>query len=253
MRILKPAQLLYEVSAASQRVIAPGLRYSQLAYEERLRAYAMNARRWLDVGCGHHLLVPWREAEEIELCGKIPLLVGLDYDLPSLQKHRSITLRVKGDVGRLPFPDGSFDFVTANMVVEHLDRPEAQFAEIGRVLSAGGIFLFHTPNLFGYPAFVSRLLPEGIKKKLAYFLEGREEADIFPTHYKSNRESDIRALAQSTGFRVEAIEFVASLPAFNRIPPLAIAELLYLRAITSSQRLAFLRQTLIVALQKPRV
>jgi ubiquinone/menaquinone biosynthesis C-methylase UbiE len=37
-----------------------------------------------------------------------------------------------GDAMHLPFCDDSFDLVTANMVLEHLEKPDRVFREIAR-------------------------------------------------------------------------------------------------------------------------
>src|SRR4030095_86368 len=120
--------------------------HSQTLYEKVLHSHVTPETKWLDLGCGHHVLPVWREEEERRLVAGCGMLVGMDYDLPSLKKHRSISLRVRGNINRLPFPDSFFDLVTANMVVEHLADPVEQFCEINRVLKPGGRFLFHTPN-----------------------------------------------------------------------------------------------------------
>lgn len=51
--------------------------------------------------------------------------------------HPSITAR-QLDAGRLDFPDGSFDAVTAGFLVQVLDDPGAALAEFHRVLVPGG-------------------------------------------------------------------------------------------------------------------
>lgn len=48
----------------------------------------------------------------------------------------------------LPFPDGSFDLVVCNAVVEHLHGiHKLLFQEVRRVLAPGGVFVFTTPNI----------------------------------------------------------------------------------------------------------
>lgn len=245
------ASSLTDATNALRRRIVPELTYSQVTFEQHLLRRGAQAQRWLDVGCGHHLLLPWHAEEEAAFVQRLPQVIGLDFDMASLLKHRSFRQVVRGDVRSLPFADASFDLVTANMVVEHLDDPARQFREIARVLAPGGIFLFHTPNIYGYPAFVAQLLPDRFKTWLSGILEGRPADDVFKTHYRANRRSDIEALAQAAGLQVEDFLHTASVPVFTRFPPLALFELLYLRLLLRQERLAFLRQTLIVALRRP--
>ncbi|HEY5882519.1 MAG TPA: class I SAM-dependent methyltransferase [Nakamurella sp.] len=50
---------------------------------------------------------------------------------------------VDGDAHHLPFPDASFDTVTASLVFCSLEDPVQALAEVHRVLGPGGRFLFH--------------------------------------------------------------------------------------------------------------
>jgi ArsR family transcriptional regulator len=44
---------------------------------------------------------------------------------------------LRADTGRLPLPDASVDGVVANMILHHLNRPEAALREWARVLRPG--------------------------------------------------------------------------------------------------------------------
>jgi ubiquinone/menaquinone biosynthesis C-methylase UbiE len=222
---------LYQLYWSSRRLIAPRLRYSQELYEELLRLYVKPDMTWLDLGCGRRLLPSWRSEEEKRLAGGCKTIVGLDYDLPSLNDHRSISLKVRGSISELPFRHSSFDLVTANMVVEHLEAPDAQFQEVNRILKPGGLFIFHTPNALGYLTIVNKLTPEKLKAGLIYLLEGRKESDIFETHYKANTRKKIEELARATGFEVVKIEMLSTDAAFALVPPLAIPELIAIRLL----------------------
>ena len=49
---------------------------------------------------------------------------------------------VAADTLRLPFADGSIDFIFSSLMLQWCDDPDAVFAEIRRVLSPRGLFLF---------------------------------------------------------------------------------------------------------------
>lgn len=151
-------------------------------YERRLSRALSSDSDWLDLGCGHHVLPPWRGEAERALVEPCRSVTGIDDDLPSLRRHRSVRRLVRGDIGALPFCDGSFDLVTANMVVEHLTDPERQFREIGRVLRGGGVLLLHTPNALGYPTLLGRLVPDALKTPVARVLDRRPSGDVFTAY-----------------------------------------------------------------------
>ena len=221
---------LFRAYHAMRAAIAPSLRYSQEIYEETLSPLIPGAR-WLDLGCGHRVLPPWREVQEKELVKSSQCAVGLDYDLDSLRRHRSVSLRVRGELGRLPFPDGSVDVASANMVLEHLSDPVAVFREVHRVLAPGGKFIFHTPNDRGYATVAARLIPQRPKEWLAGLLENRPAADVFPTHYRANNVERLEALARAVGFEPVTIRLIATDAVFAVVPPLALIELLWLRLL----------------------
>ncbi len=246
---MKSRERLQNVYGLLKRAIVPGLKYSQTVYEDVLNAVIPQRAVWLDVGCGHHMLPPWRLEQERELTGRAEKLVGLDVDLPSLIKHRTISKRVCGVADNLPFEDEFFDAATANMVVEHLDDPRTQFAEINRVLKPGARFTFHTPNERGYFAVARRLLPGKLAKKAAAMLDGRGGEDVFEVHYKANSQEKIERIADETNFEVEQIRFVSSDAVCAIVPPLAVAELVWIRLLMAKS-LRRLRTNLIVTLRK---
>ena len=47
----------------------------------------------------------------------------------------------------LPYPDATFDIVTATEVVEHLERYREVLRDISRVLKPGGVCILTTPNI----------------------------------------------------------------------------------------------------------
>lgn len=223
--------LLERLYWAMEQRIVPGLRSSQDAYEEVLTDFVHGGTRWLDLGCGASLLPPWKSEAEHRLTSRPAALVGLDRDRHGLRTNRTIASRVCGDIGRLPFPDQSFELVTANMVVEHLDDPAAQFREIRRVLAPGGVFVCHTPNARGYPVLAARWIPDGVKRWMVRGLEGRHEPDVFKTYYRANSPQALTRLATASRLRVRDLRMTVSSAVLAVVPPLAVFELLWIRAL----------------------
>lgn len=246
---MKNRARLYAIYIRIRAWVAPSLKYSQEIYQTFLQKHVPKNCRWLDLGCGHHLLPEWKLAEEKALVGR-GTVVGLDYDFHSLTKHRTISARVRGDITALPFRDESFDVVTANMVFEHLDKPEVQLREIFRVLRPEGTLIFHTPNVWGYTTAISMLVPEKWKSWLIRVLENRVEEDVFTTFYRINSPKTIERIARDNGFAVEELRMVVTDAQFAVIPPLAFMELLWIRMLMT-RILRGLRPNIIVRLRKP--
>lgn len=100
--------------------------------------------RGLDLGCGDGKLM----RIVLDAAAAAPELVGIDIDpLETRDAQRSGVYRrvhnVPGD--RIPEPDGSFDFVFSNSVLEHIEDLEPVFAEVARLLRRDGAFLFTVP------------------------------------------------------------------------------------------------------------
>ena len=113
-----------------------------LLFATLLRTLRSRTRgRLLDVGCGRGQFLR-RSARHYET-------YGVDVSEQRVSIARSVSpdsdVRV-ASAEELPFSDGFFDVVTALDVVEHLETPERFFQETSRVLSAGGVVLFSTPN-----------------------------------------------------------------------------------------------------------
>lgn len=232
-----------------ERRIHPALRYSQIHYRDLLYLRIFKDCEWLDLGCGHQMFGSWMTKEEEELSARSARLVGIDRDFKALKENRGIHHAVFGDVSALPFASGSFDVVTANMVVEHLDRPTKVLESVRRVLRPGGLFIFHTPNRNSMPATIARMMPQALKNLLALVLEERAEKDVFPTHYEMNTEAAICAYASSAGFRVREIRSVSTTAVSALLFPLCVFELGYLRMLEAPS-LAGLRTNLIAVLER---
>jgi SAM-dependent methyltransferase len=107
----------------------------------------------LDLGCG-----AGRHAFEAARRGAS--VVALDMDSGELNQVAAITAAMDeagelpagasitaaaGDATRMPFPDGSFDFVIASEVMEHIPADQSAMNEVARVLKPGGIAAVTVP------------------------------------------------------------------------------------------------------------
>ena len=98
-------------------------------------------RDYLDIGPGHGSLIKKLKAKfdfNVTACDYTDTLMTL----PG-QKVDIVNLNEQA----LPYPDASFDIVTATEVIEHLEDFRRIVREIYRVLKPGGICILSTPNI----------------------------------------------------------------------------------------------------------
>jgi ubiquinone/menaquinone biosynthesis C-methylase UbiE len=173
----------------------------------------------------------------------------MDPDFDNIRGHASIRNKSVAMIEHLPFPDESFDLLSANMVMEHLHDPGAALLEARRVLRNGGNLVFHTPNFRNYQVFLAWLLPQFLKYRLIRLLEGRGDKDVFPVAYKINTSRQIEQRAAQCGFRVVDIKMLNSTAATAVFFPSAVLELLLLRLLESTSLRKY-RTNIVAVLQK---
>jgi ubiquinone/menaquinone biosynthesis C-methylase UbiE len=190
------------------RLAHPGWRPATEVFAGWVRAELNPDSRLLDLGCGRGGLVE-------QLHHPLHRIYGLDPDYLSLREHRLARAtpplaRINGASDRLPFAAASFDVAYASWVLEHMARPEQDFAELGRVLKPGGAFVFITPNrrhpLIGFNRFAGQI--GGLQDRLVGRLYGRAAADTYPAHYLANTPDQIAKLAGTAGLLLEKMQFV---------------------------------------------
>lgn len=129
--------------------------------------------RILDFGCGAGGLVAAGRAAGLEIFGT-DMYYGGSNDRAEAERAGLLgTLIHELRDGRLTFPDSSFDLVTANQVMEHVEDLDAVLGDIHRILKPGGVLLslFPSRDVFreghiGIP--FSHWFPKGSKLRFAY-------------------------------------------------------------------------------------
>lgn len=240
------------------RSILPDLEWNQKIYGRLVRRYITKKVKWLDVGCGWRILGESLEPIEDDLVDSAGMVVGCDLDFQSLRKHRNIDHLVLASATKLPFRDASFNLVTCNMVVEHLDNPAESVCEMARLLSPGGRLIIHTPNLLNYLVFlnnvVARRLPRNFVLKLIKWAENRTEEDIFITFYRANTVRRLLQIGREFGLKEESCRILTSpQPFFSFFLPLAFFEILLMRLTMSKYFRKFGATILIVLENEPLI
>lgn len=205
--------------------------HSQEIYRDTLLRVIQPRAHWLDIGCGHTILPTWMRnsiAIQRQLLDRCEFACGCDP--VDVQPHVAGLRKCLITTRELPFPEGSFTIVTANMVVEHVEQPQPFLREIWRVLQPEGKLVIHTPNLLYPPVLAASLLPKKFVRNFVRRLDHRDPEDIFPTRYRLNTR---RAFEHIQGFHLEHLRCVPTAPLLDRIPILGPLERVYLELVHS--------------------
>jgi SAM-dependent methyltransferase len=197
--------------------------FHQNRYALALDRLVPSGGAWLDVGAGRRIHDGWAGPSSDELAGRVRLLAGCDLE-PAVLQHPHLQDARIADASNLPWDSATFDLVTANMVVEHLEAPAVVFEEVARVLKPGGAFLFVTPNrLHPVIAVAAVAVPRSVRSAYASLADGRPIRDVFPTRYRCNTVHAVKKVAASAALKVEMLEVFVS--AFPLLPgPLGFVE-----------------------------
>lgn len=214
------------------QLVVPEIEFHQNRYARGLGEAVAPGCRWLDIGAGVTVHHAWIGPSAEELASRARLLVGCDVVVEHLAQNGALDGAVGADARSLPFASGSFDVVTANMVLEHLVEPRAVFDEISRVLAPGGRFIFVTPNRTNPVVWLaSKLLTRPGRKALSRVLEGRDAEHIFYTYYRANSPSEISRLLSASALRPRLLEQFSSYPFVRRPWVLTMLETVWIKAL----------------------
>jgi SAM-dependent methyltransferase len=111
----------------------------------------------------------------------------------------------------LPFADGAFDLIVIRSVLEHIEDPEAVFAEMARVVKPGGLILMNLPNKWDYVSVFARLL--GPLKSNVLKAVVPAAWDDYPVFYRCNTRKALNRALRDLPLSVESFRPLPSEPA----------------------------------------
>jgi SAM-dependent methyltransferase len=218
--------------------------WSAQGYRDFVARYLNPTVSLLDFGAGRGGVAEHRFRELVARAS------GVDVDEAVLQNQFVDEARVMSPSSPIPYDDNSFDVVVSANVLEHVQDPDAVFAEIHRVLKPGGFFVFQTPNRRHYVPTIARLTPHSVHLWVNS-QRGVDDRDTFPTVYRANTPATIRRLAKRHSFAVDRLDTVEGRPEYLRHFGLLYSiGVVYERTVNTVPLLASFRVVMLGALKK---
>lgn len=149
-------------------------------------------RNGLDLGCSGNSILYFLNNVDNKTFFDIATLPLLQYK--SRQKWNPIS----GDLGGIPFRDGSFDFVSALDVLEHVKNDDLAIEEMSRVLELNGVALITVPHRMKFYTRQDKIIghyrrydEQAIKAKFAK--QGLKLMRLFGVYGRLMKFSDLQA------------------------------------------------------------
>lgn len=187
----------------------------KIQFFTRVNAILVEKNHWtiLDYGAGRGEWGEGRNPYQVSLQDfqKLPSVqkvIGVDVDKAVTQNpYMDVTYQIEEN-GKIPLDDESVDLIVSYAVFEHIENPDQVIEELHRVLKKGGWICAWTPNKFGYIALISSLVPNRLHatvlRKIGMVSDKkgqRGDADVFPTYYRLNSLSAIKAFFPKEKFQ----------------------------------------------------
>lgn len=197
-------------------------------YESLVDKLVTPGCRWLDVGCGRDVF-PTNRGLARELSRRSATLVGVDPDA-TIQENPFVHMRVQAPLESFDTTE-TFDVITARMVVEHVQDPEAFVGQLRRLCAPHGLAVIYTINKWAPVSMLSWLIPFSLHHPVKAMLWGTQEKDTFPVEYRMNTRRTLSSLMQRGGFREQHFEYLDDLRTLARFRWTSRAELVVWKSL----------------------
>lgn len=141
--------------------------------------YGAGRGAWINSSCEYR--------KEIRtLKGKVKRVYACDLD-DAIYLNKTVDEVLDFKNGKVSAPDGFFDIIIADYVLEHIQDPKMFYKEINRLLKNGGWLCARTPHKYNYVSIFASLINNKYHSKaLKYIQPNRKEEDVFNTFYRLN-------------------------------------------------------------------
>jgi SAM-dependent methyltransferase len=215
-------------------------------YETLVSRHITAQCSWIDVGGGTGIF-PNNRKHAKTLVSRCAFVVSVD---PSSNVHNNTLVHEQAQCAIEHYRSArAFDLATLRMVAEHIDDPDAAIASLGHLVRPGGRVIVYTPHRWSPASIAASLTPFWLHHPITSVLWETKTQDVFPTKYKMNTRSALRALFESGGFKEVAFAYLANCATFQRFRPSCLMELALWRLLTAVG-LAYPENTLLGVYEK---
>jgi SAM-dependent methyltransferase len=157
----------------------------------------------MEFGCGGSSYLPYlkNKYKNLELFGIDKSLNGCKLTIQVIDKGRSSSNIVCGDVLKPPYKSNNFNIVYSVGLIEHFDDNKEVLQRHGDLLKPGGLLICYIPNIVGFQGPFFRFLSQKILPKKQLYEEESEQwiwgmkyisMEDLETWYKEMKLKDIK-------------------------------------------------------------
>lgn len=118
------------------------------ASEAEFAGFLGSCARVLDAGCGVGRDVAWYLRHTTGLVAGVDISTAVDSAAENAGAHDRLLL-LQGDLARLPFAPGTFDYIACDQVLQHTADPPASFRHLVSRVRPGGVLAFYVYKVKG--------------------------------------------------------------------------------------------------------